>query len=321
MTDRDPEYPDLKKELAALHPNTPAGDAVMLAIADRSHADAREARGNPTARSPQTVTEGYDVGWDTADGVVGLKVNWLRDGLYLGWPGTWGRIAPELIERTLPGIKPNRFSEGWTLPLPEVHDESPIFDGESMYAEHFHVLRGDKYGDYGPPQAFYGYAVAEKHTWNAGVEPGEFIAKDTGHRIYACAHWRGLAGHSQKINARFNILEPAMIAMGCEMANAHQPSGVTVRFATPGFTIVPEVLEAMGFTLRWLRGNAGTREGWTRVVYGTRHLPELAGFRTPPLVEEVMLVSGNSLVPWVCYRKLPVHGETTPAFIRAMLTF
>lgn len=324
-TTKDPEYPSLKKEIEALAPDSPGDRGAMMLLAECEGARARELRDDPTKREPETLREGYGLAFETPDGIIGLQSSWLRDSFYLGWPSHWGPISGEDFARAFPAIRPGprwradygRLVGDATITLPKSGAETSLEAGHSMWAHQFHVLRGDTvYGNSGPPRVSYGHGVSQAHRWDAKYylpQQGEMLSEDSGRRLFTEPFWRHESEEAR--NEWHDVQEAAFLQLACEMANAHGVTSVCVKFATMGVSVIPEVLEVMGFRTHWVRGQKGRREGWgSDVVYGTRESTIL------PVTEEVMLVSANSLVPWVMYRQIPVV-DVSPDTIRSLLTF
>lgn len=282
--------------------------------------DAGGLRGNSDAREPETSSEGYHISWETRAGVIGLWSCWLRDQLYLGWPNAFGPIPSEQVLKAFPEAKlGSRERQGWTrrigtytIQLPRSGEVTTLDVGHHQNAQHFPVLRGETLGKSGPPHVSYGWGEADQHSWGS-----DLLSRDSGYRLFTEPFWHPEGEGDDKTvrNEWYDSQESRFIALGCDLANEHGIEGVTVQLGI-NISIVPESLPAMGFQTKWLRGTPGVRQGWhSEAVYGSRVLAD-------GRVEEVMLVSANSLVPWVCYRRQPVpEGGVTPEFVREMLTF
>lgn len=322
MTDqvKDPEYPDidLRREI---DPDMPADRAAALLLADMATKDAQAARDNPSEREPVTVDAGFSLAIETADGIIGLWSCWLKDQFFLGFPKEW-ELPAELIATHM-GPAAYRGTIGWrpyensdeTQTNGRWGDGEPWYvwgdirvplnvDAHSSSSHSFHVIQGREMGAYPPPRVMYGWGVGDE--LRGGDDDG-LLYPNTGRRIMTTPFYQD-ADDPDGWKDRLQQLKPRFISLMCALANEHTPAGITAEL---GFVGVPEQFEAaLGYELEWLRGERGTRQGWdNEVVYGQRANG----------LDEIMLVSKNSLVPWSCYRRLPLP-EATPEALTEMLT-
>lgn len=320
--DKDPEYPDLRKDLEALSPDAPGQTAIMMLMGNSSLRQARELRDNPTSRRPM-VANGYSIAFDTKHGVVGLWSGWLRDSFFLGWPSSWLKLSAQTVAEAFPSSKiggrwrPDyqRVVGDVTLRLSNGEETSIEIDRHVSHMYDFCVLRGTAIFRGGRlPHVSYGWGPSARLEFDSryyNPQPTELLSFDTGNRIASEPFWRTESPEDERLDARdlwFNAQEHGFMRLACDLANMDEPAAVTIKYMTP---MTPEVLShALGFELTWILGEPGRRKGWGQdAVYGVRG------------DESVMLVSANEMVPWVTYRRVPLTAAATPKKLRELLTF
>lgn len=335
---KDPEYPSLRKEINALKPDSPGDRGAMMLLAEMAGREARKMRDAPEARQPHTVTDGYHLAIETNDGPIGMWTCWLRDQIYLGWPrtGTWAERGRDgvsgdridnsfneidAVRRHFHGVRRGgrmradygRMVGDWALSDPAIGEWS-LEQGRTMYRHEFKYI-GAPPKTVGEGTRIYPQGGGALQVFGYGYD----LSEEGGSRLFTELFWRpedvSLGSYREVLDRLYAKQEPMFLEMACDLGARHEATAVTVEM---GFVVIPENLRAMGFNMpSWMLGNEGVREGWGReAVYANRTLPD-------GRLEEVVLVSANSLVPWVCYRKQPLlAGEKlTPTFVRNLLTF
>lgn len=166
--------------------------------------------------------------------------------------------------------------------------------GHNSLSYHFGIIRDGT--PEGLADVYYG------HSYSRGIS------------TYPYSHWNIYSpdGPTTDRNAIQGYRE-RFIALACEIARIM--GGATAVNIDYGFVIVPEQLAGLGYrNITWLKGQAGVREGWGKEVVRADRVTETGK-------EEVVLKSGNSLVPWSTIRRVQCPDGLDAARLNELLLF
>jgi hypothetical protein len=298
---KDPQYPSLRNEIMALDSDVPAQHGAALMLAEHALSNARGMRDR--GREVRTVTEGYSIVVETDDGIAGFWSCWLRDSFFLGFPQHWPSGGLD-IDGSFPGsVAQSRYRPDYgrnvgnvTVRLPVTgRSAALLLNQHSPSMHHFHTIKRQRVnGDGRPPAVSYGHDSKEG-------------------RLMSEPYWRPDDGddYTRLVQDDFyTTMEAGFLRALVAISSQRKIVGVTAEL---GFVMVPENLEPMGYDVSYVRGEPGHRDGWgAEVVYGSKRLED-------GRVEEIVLSSANSMVPWVCFRRQPTTSLSID-FIRSLLT-
>lgn len=266
----------------------------LLMMAHVEKASIKEKEEKQT-HEPKKHDMGFSLSFETPNGIISLWSCWLGDQLYIGYPKEW-TVSDELIKESL-----------------HVHDAAPV-----AYKK---WVRGDVYEESERQWAkFYGEKVEEGgRVWVNHSETHSngrifhliqekalktvYRGHDESKNIYNIGFSYFNAGEPEAPNATekaVQVYRDHFIQLALQIAKDH--GGIQAIHAQYEFTVLtPALLETEGYTdIHYVKGNPDHYDSFGgTVVYAQKEN------------EEIILKSGNSLVPWSNVRKVNVTEDVT----------
>lgn len=302
--------------------------ALLMCAANATLKDAKN-KAKTKEHTPKFHDSGWTITLETPKGLVGLWSCWLRDRFHLVYPLNV-KISDSLIKETLgvedakPVTQVSATSvSNSTYNLSEWKDDDkpllPAADGNGgiAYKTSPKLRLWDK---------FYGPQLEEGRVWISHEDHNSYSVHL--HNIKNKSLVDTYFGHDHSMSIStfpFTFCNEYALDSPTTQPEAIQPyrekffdllckiadkmgccSAVHIDY---GFVFVPEQLTNLGYSVEWLKGNEGEREGWgNELVYATKG------------DEELMLESANSMVPWVCVRRINVEKCAKEKLVE-LLTF
>ena len=236
---------------------------------------------------------GFSLAFETPEGIIGLWSCWLGDQLYIGYPRNWD-VSDELIKATL-----------------QMEDEK--------------LMTRRQWGKFYGKRMDGGGRVWVDHTENHShgrtfdlIQNGNLKKLHCGHdgskSVYSIGYTCFTEEELDAPTAKEKHVQPyrdAFMQLALNLAKEH--GGVTAVHIAYDFTILtPALLEAEGYKdIYYVEGNPQYVSSFGGTVVHAKKEQE-----------EILLKSGNSLVPWVNIRKVPVTSElTVEKILKELLVF
>lgn len=276
---------------------------LLMAQIEEQSIQKKEAEKN---HQPAQHEMGFSLSFETPEGVISVWSCWLGDQLYIGYPRDW-HVSDELIKATLQVEDSKSVAHrkwvGGDVYLQGTRQWAPFYGGKldgggRVWVDH---------------TEFHSYGRTFNLIQNEALKKLNY-----GHDGSMSLHNIGFSYFNEQEpdapSAKKEHVQPyrdAFIQLALAIANEH--GGITAVHVEYDFTVLtPALLETEGYTdIRYVKGNAAYRQSFGgTVVYAKKEN------------EELILNSGNSLVPWSNIRKIPIMGElTVEEVLNKMLVF
>jgi len=270
------------KEIGEVAEHDPIRALLMVMVNDVS---VQATNKMASLHQPSFHQSGWSITIETDKGLVGLWSCWLEDKFYIGYPLDYKDDMSSLIKDIL---KVNDSP----MEVPHYIDNTMIL---RQWAK-FHSERYDGYGrvwiDYAPFNSYSHEFLYIKENNLTKVYYGH-------HESYSICTFP-FTFYSEKApdspTTRSEIIQQyrnGFIELAITIAlKIGKIQAININY---GFVIVPEQLESLGYTnIKYIKGNKEKQDGWgNTVIYACKGS------------EEIILKSGNSLVPWSTIRRIP----------------
>lgn len=256
-------------------------------------------------RQPKFHRSGFYLTLETPEGNMGLWSSWAESSFYLGYPLEW-QVEDELIMKTL-GVRESK---------PVYHEK---YVGNDKPCEVTTRKWGRFYSDM---QETGGRVWVDKGAYDMNLHTFPLIQhKQLSQLTYGHTKNNKISTYPfHQCNEReieapttnrdsIQTYRDAFLSLAIAIANEH--GGVTnIHIKLDETVWTPEMLQNEGYTdITYLKGDYKKHE-----VLGDTVLYAKCG------EEELVLQSGNSLVPWISSRKFPVKEPLTVETIHQLLT-
>lgn len=230
--------------------------------------------------------DGWSIAFHTNKGIVGLWSCWLSNRIVLCYPLSQEKLTDDIILKHFDleistAVPFENNQRKWSEYYGRRTDVGRVwFQHERQHSYGYHFKH---FTDFELNEMYYGHG----HSQVLATYPFDFYYG----KYEDCPTTK--SEHIQKYRDLFIQF----------VLNNWKVHAITIQFNN---VLVPQQLSALGYAIKWLKGNENERNCWgDQLVQGTKK------------DEYVFLQSANSLVPWITIRHFPYKNQS----IEEILTF